>query len=402
MLNIKKIGILRETKTPVDRRVPITPVQAARLMAMYTGVQVCVQPSPDRAFRDDEYSRAGVMLKEDLSDCDLLMGVKEVKKETLIPGKPYLFFAHVVKKQAHNREMFGEIIRRKITLIDYEMLTDEKGIRVVAFGRWAGIVGAYHAIRAWGLRHGLYSIPQANTLSGMAELCRTLKSIKFEPVKILITGEGRVAGGVIEVMNCLGAQRVGKVEFLEKSFGGHVYCQLGPQDYTRHKSSPGFDFSHFAAFPEQYESAFVPFTRVADLYISAHFWDPKAPVLIGQEEILDPAFRIRVVADISCDVCGPIISTVRASSIEDPYYDFNLQSGLENKAFSDKSHVTVMAVDNLPGEMPRDSSESFGNTLLERVFPALLGHHEPDMIDRATIVKEGNITEKYQYLSDFV
>lgn len=402
MLNIKKIGILRETKTPVDRRVPITPVQAARLMAMYPGVQVCVQPSPDRAFRDDEYSRAGVMLKEDLSDCDLLMGVKEVKKEILIPGKPYLFFAHVVKKQAHNRELFREILNRGITLIDYEMLTDEKGIRVVAFGRWAGIVGAYHGIRAWGLRHGLFTLPQATSLSGMAELCRTLKTIKFEPVKILITGEGRVAGGVLEVMNCLGAQRVGKEEFLKNRFGGHVYCQLGPQDYTRHKEGRNFDFSHFASFPEQYESAFTPYTKVADLYISAHFWDTKAPVLIGYDEINNPDFRIRVVADISCDVCGPIISTVRASSIEDPYYDFNPQSGLENKAFTDKCNVTVMAVDNLPGEMPRDSSESFGNTLLERVFPALLGHHETHMIDRATIVREGKITEKYQYLSDFV
>jgi saccharopine dehydrogenase (NAD+, L-lysine-forming) len=402
MTKLLKIGILRETKHPAERRVPLTPAQAAQLQKVYPRVKIIVQKSKTRIFSDEEYKKEGIQIKENLEDCDWLIGIKEVDKEELMEGKNYLFFAHVIKKQAHNRELFLAILRKKVTLIDYELFTDEKGMRLVAFGRWAGIVGAYNGLRAWGIRHNRFELKPAYLSHSREELSEALFSIKKPALKILITGEGRVAGGVKEMLQCFGAMQIDPNEFISREFPVCVYCQIGPQHYAKHFSGKTFDFRHFALFPNEYHSTFLPFTRAADMLITAHFWDPASPAMIKMEDMQQPGFRIRIIADLSCDINGPIESTVRASSIEEPFYDFDPVEGKEKAAFSNERNITVMAVDNLPAELPRDSSESFGETLLTYIFPSIAGIEPTGLLDKATIVKNGEITERFRYLEDWV
>ena len=397
-----KIGILRETKHPAERRVPLTPHQAADLQKALPMLEIIVQTSKTRIFSDDAYRKAGIQVKEFLNDCDWIFGIKEVNKEDLIEGKTYLFFSHVIKKQAHNRELFSEMIRKKITLIDYELFTDANGLRLVAFGRWAGIVGAYNGLRAWGIREHRFELKPAYLCHTKDELCAALSLLKKPALKILITGEGRVAGGAMEILKCFGAERIEVKDFLTKEFPVPVYCLIGPQHYTEHISGCAFDFSHFARYPQEYRSAFLPFTRSADMLITAHYWDPAAPEMIRLEAMQQPGFRIHLIADISCDIGGPIDSTLRATTIEEPFYDFDPVEAREKPPFSHERHITVMAVDNLPAELPGDSSESFGETLLNYVFPTMSGAGNTSLIDKATILKEGRITERFSYLEEWI
>jgi saccharopine dehydrogenase (NAD+, L-lysine forming) len=402
MSRIMKIGILRETKHPAERRVPLSPSQAAKLQKSLPALKIIVQTSKTRIFSDEEYKKAGIQVKENLNDCDWLIGIKEVNKEELLEGKTYLLFSHVIKKQSHNRELFSEVVRKKITLIDYELFTDENGIRLVAFGRWAGIVGAYNGLRAWGIRHHRFELKPAYLCHSKDELFEALIPLKKPALKILVTGEGRVAGGVKEILHCFGAERIEVNDFLAKEFPIPAYCQIGPQHYANHISGHAFDLRHFALFPAEYRSAFLPFTRSADLLITAHYWDPASPRMICPEDMQLPGFRIHLIADISCDVNGPIASTLRASTIEEPFYDFDPFEGKEKAAFSNDRNITVMAVDNLPAELPRDSSEEFGETLLKHVFPAMTGTANTSLLDKATIVKEGEIADRFSYLKDWL
>jgi hypothetical protein len=326
------------------------------------------------------------------------VGIKEVNREDLLEGKNYLFFSHVIKKQAHNKELFAEIVRKKNTLVDYELLTDDKGTRLVAFGRWAGIVGAYNGLRAWGIRHHKFELKPAHQSHSFDILCKSLLMLEKLPLKILVTGEGRVAGGVLEILHCFGAEQIEVSDFLSKEFPVPVFCQIGPQHYTKHILGGSFDFRHFAMVPKEYHSAFMPFTRSTDMLITAHYWHPDSPEMLRLEDMQQPGFRIHLIADISCDVSGPIASTVRPSTIEEPFYDFDPIEGIEKPAFSSQRNITVMAVDNLPAELPKDSSEYFGETLMKYVFPILAGEESTTLIDRATIVYKGKITDRFSYL----
>lgn len=397
-----RLGILRETKTPPDRRVPLSPPQVIDLMERFPQVDVCVQPSSIRSFDDEEYRYLKLHMTEDLSPCDILIGVKEVDYTTFIEGKTYLFFSHVGKKQPYNRTMLQRAMQRKITLVDYEYLTDFQGRRIVAFGKWAGIVGAYNGLRARGLSTNAFELKPAHKCRDMEEMYAGLKKIELKPKKIVITGGGRVAMGAMETMRQLNIREVNHEEFLTKEFDEAVFCRLDPELYVRHVgNNNGFDYQHFFTHPDEYENIFTPYTKVADIYIACHFWDPKSPSLITREDMLAPDFKISVIADVSCDVDGPIASTIRASTIADPFYDYNPQTGDEEPAFSRIGNVTVMAVDNLPGELPRNASVDFGQGLLDNVFPHLFGHDDLDIIKRATIIEEGKLTGKFAYLADY-
>jgi len=398
-----KIGILRETKNPPDRRVPLTPPQIIALEELYPFVEFFVQPSDNRCYSDEEYDYLDIPLKEDLKDCDILLGVKEVDKRTFIPGKTYLFFAHVAKKQPHNREMFRVMSEKKIRLIDYEYLTTEKGQRVVAFGRHAGIVGAYNGLRARGIKTNKFKLKPAYQCHDLEEMWAGLRLIQFVPgIKILVTGEGRVASGAMETLSICNIVEVTPEEFLTKDFDIPVVCQIGPQHYTRNKKGLPFDFKDFTKNPCDYESAFLPFTKVTDIFITGHFWDPYSPVFFTSENMRSPDFRISIIADISCDVNGPIPSTIRVSTIADPFYAYNPRLETEEPAFSSPSNITVMAVDNLPGELPRDASLDFGKMLMKSVMYDILTQTESPMIERATILRDGNLTSAFSYLRDYL
>jgi len=396
-----KLCILKETKTSPDRRVPLTPDQVIHLKNRFGELDIVVQPSEIRCFSDAEYLGVGVTLENDLTACDILMGVKEVEINTLIPEKPYMFFSHTAKKQPYNRRLLQGISARKITLIDYEYLTDQSNVRLVSFGKWAGIVGAYNGLRAYGERYRLYLLRPAHTCYDLEEMKKELEKVNLPAIKILVTGGGRVAGGAMEIFSSLKIRKATPHEYFKQDFNEPVVCRIDPWDYVKRKDSAGFDLQHFFGHPEMYESTFKPYTKVTDLFIACHYWNPESPVFMTTSDMREPDFRISVIADVSCDINGPIPSTIRASSIEQPFYGYFPWTERETPPFDLRS-ITVMAVDNLPGELPRDASEDFGKMLMNKVMPALLGENDKGIIERATIIKEGKLTEKFSYLQDYL
>lgn len=397
-----KIGILREEKIPFDKRVPLTPVQCKYLLEENASLQLVVQPSPHRCYTDEEYQRQGVQLQEDLSGCDLLMGVKEVPVERLIPGRKYLFFSHTIKKQEHNRGLLKAVLNKHIELIDYECLVDREGHRVIGFGRYAGLVGAYNGIMAYGLKYGLFELKPAHRCHDKKELYKELESINLPNIKIVVTGGGRVANGALELLGVMGMRKVTAFEFLNYSFREPVYVQLHSRDYYKRKDGSPFTPEDFYRNPGSYECTFSSensFAGHCDLLIHCTFWDPRAPLLFTREEMREPRFRISVIADITCDINGSIPSTTRPSTIEDKFYGYNPDTEKIEEAFG-PSTITVMAIDNLPCELPRDASEGFGKHLMERVMPFLI-NSDDGLIARATITREGALTPAFAYLKDF-
>ncbi|MEM6736427.1 MAG: NAD(P)-dependent oxidoreductase [Bacteroidota bacterium] len=396
-----KIGLIREGKIPLDKRVPLTPLQAKQVKDRFD-VSLVVQSSQVRCFDDQNYADLGVEVVDAVDDCDVLLGVKEVPVAMLIPGKTYFFFSHTIKKQAYNRKLLNAILEKKITLIDWETLIDENGNRVIAFGRWAGIVGAYNGLWTYGQRYNLYSIRRANECFNYADLKTEYVKIQLPTIKIAITGGGRVAKGAIEVLLGIGIRQVTPHDFLEKTLNEPVFTQLNIRDYNKHKEGSDFRRSEFYSQPELYESDFGRYAKITDLLIACAFWDPAAPVLFHKEDIIRKDFNIKVIADITCDIEGSIPSTKKPSTIDDPIYDYNPSDDQVEQPLTDEANITVMAVDNLPCELPRDASESFGNEFIKNVLPALLGKDEKKTIEKATITKEGNLTKDYKYLQDFV
>lgn len=395
-----KIGVLREEKNPPDKRVPLTPLICSDLVIKNKDLEIVVQPSKIRCYSDEEYTAFGVPLQEDLSDCDVLMGVKEVPVEKLIPGKKYFFFSHTIKKQSHNQKLMRALIEKKIQMIDYETLTDKNHNRIIGFGRYAGVVGAYNGILGYGLKYDLFRIKPAHLCRDRAEMEEELKRVKLPNIKIALTGGGRVANGAIETLSALRIRKVTPEEFLMMSFREPVYCQLNPRDYVERPNDHNFDLNDFFKHPEHFTSKFPAFTKVTDLYISAHYWDPRSPKMFTKEDISAPDFHISVIADITCDMDGSVPSTTRASTISQPFYGYNMKNHKEDLPFN-KDTICVMAVDNLPCELPRDASDDFGKDLTERVLPHVFGEDPDGVIERASICKNGKLTPHFEYLSDY-
>lgn len=396
-----KVAILKETKTPPDKRVAIAPKQAIELLAKFDNVELFIQPSDIRAYKDSEYSDLGLNVVEDISHCDILIGVKEVHIPELIANKTYLFFSHTAKEQEYNRPLLQTFLNNNIKMLDHEYFTNEKGMRLVAFGNWAGLVGAYNGLMALGKRTGAFNLKRAVDCHDIQEVKEQLKNIKVPQRKFLITGGGRVAHGAMEILETAGIKQVSPEDFLNKDFDEAVYAQLDPQYYVERIDGSEFDLHHFFKNPKMYKSTFKPFTKVADVYVACHFWDEDSPKFITKEDYQDTDFNISVIADVSCDIADPIASTLRPSEIANPFYGYNKITGEEGEAF-DLNNITVMAVDNLPGEVPRDASVDFGKGLIDKVFPALFGEDSTRIIERATITENGKLGKHFQYLKDFV
>lgn len=397
----RKLGIIREGKEPADRRVPLTPEQCRDVHFRYPNVDLVVQRSPVRAFTDLEYEAAGVKLVDDLDDRDLILGVKEVPLEMLMPGKSYLFFSHTIKEQPHNRKLLHAVLERKITLIDHELLTNTSGERVLAFGYWAGVVGAYNAFRAWQLTHGGPSLKPAHACHDLEELEHHLHAFPLpKDLRIVMSGGGRVGKGAMGVLERAGVERVKPKEFLESSFAKPVYTTLGSADLYEREDGAPFDKAAFHHDPTGHRSRFLPYARRSQLYLACHFWDPRGPKILSADDLRDPLLTLDTIADISCDVGGPIDSTVRSTTIAAPFLGYDRASGKETEVGAANS-ITVMAVDNLPCELPRDASEAFGLDLMERVLPHLLLNDDEGMIDRATIARGGELTERFNYLEEY-
>ena len=394
------LGLIRETKNPPDRRVPLTPAQCRQLLNTHPNLDIVVQPSPIRCFDDSEYAAEGITVSEDLGGCNVLLGVKEVALDALMPGKTYFFFSHTAKEQPYNRGLLQDIVRKHIRLVDYEYLTRD-GARVVAFGRWAGLVGAYNGLRGLGLKSGRYNLKPANECFDLGEVLRELDKVSTGALRIAVTGGGRVAGGALEILDAARITGVEPADYLETGYDGPVYTRLDPWHYTRRSDGQAFSFEHFVAHPGEYESNFDPYGERTDLFIPCHFWDPDSPLMVRREQLESGQFPISLVADISCDIGEPIASTVRASTIADPFYGYDPASGKETGAF-EPGAVTVMAVDNLPGELPRDASADFGEALVRDVVPEILEQVDTGMLERATIASGGALTPPYAYLKNYL
>jgi len=396
-----KTGILRETKQPPDRRVPLTPHHVKELGTAYPDHQFTVQSSPIRVFSDEEYRKESVQVKDDLDNCDLLLGVKEVALDKFLPDKTYLIFSHTAKEQPQNQKLLQKLSALKCTLIDYEYLTHNE-VRVVAFGYWAGIVGAYNALLAYGLESGLYELKPPQECLDLDEMRKELLKVKYNrAMHIVITGEGRVASGASEILSAAGIQRVTPKDFLLHAGDENIYCHTGPQHYTRHFANKKFDFDHFIHHPGDYESNFTSFAHKANILVACHFWDNRSPHFFTTLDLQNPEFRIRLISDISCDIPGPIPTTLRTSIIDSPFYGVKRSDCTEIPAF-DPDQITVAAVDNLPSALPRDASEDFGDALVRSVIPHLLSEEDNEIIEGATILKEGKLTPKFSYLKNYL
>jgi alanine dehydrogenase len=397
-----KIGIIREEKVPMDWRVPLLPYQAKQLMEDYPNLEIYCQSSAIRCIKDEEYLKTGVPVVEDISHCDILLGVKEVPIPHLIPGKTYFFFSHTIKKQPYNRKLLQEILKRNIRLIDYETLTDQNNNRIIAFGRFAGIVGAYNGILTFGKKYDLFHLKRAKDLFDFENLKKELKKVILPPIKLLITGGGRVSKGAKEIMQELKIEEVTPEDYLNSSYSFPVFTQLRSQDYHYKKDGYAFDPEEFYKSPQLFGSDFVKYAKVTDILIAAAYWDINAPVLFKRENMLHPGFKIKVIADITCDIQGSIPATKQASTIDDPFYDYDPQTDQVKLPFQNPEHITVMAIDNLPGELSRDASESFGLQLMHGVMPAVLEGDPEGIIKKATITENGELTSRFSYLQDFV
>lgn len=396
-----KFGIIRERKNPPDKRVVLSPQLCQEVIQKFPEAQIIVEPSDIRVFSDQEYRDAGVEVAPKMEECDVLLGVKEVPIEALISNKKYFFFSHTIKKQPYNRNLLRAMLDKNIELYDHEVITNPKGQRLVAFGRYAGIVGAYNGIRAYGLKFDLFQLPKAENLKDQAELITELQKIKLPNIKILLTGRGRVGNGAKEMLDAMNLKKVNVAEYLHESFDEPVYCQIDASEYNKRKDGVRGNKADFFANPEEYKSNFFRFAKVTDFYIAGHFYGDGAPFLYTREDAKHPEFKIKVVADISCDIDGPVATTIQPSTIADPIYGYDPlnESVIDYKK---PNAIAVMAVDNLPAELPRDASNGFGEAFVKYVIPSFFTNDKEGVLKRARMTGKGKLTKGFNYLQDYV
>ncbi len=396
-----KFGIIKERKNPPDRRVVFSPEKLVELQEKFPDADVEVESSEIRVFSDDQYADVGLEVTEDVSDSDVMIGVKEVPVEALIPNKKYFFFSHTIKKQPYNRKLLQAILDKNIELYDHEVITKENGARLIGFGRYAGIVGAYNGFRAWGLKYNRFQLPKAETLPDQKALIDELNQVELSNIKIVLTGSGKVAHGAKEMLDAMNIPQVSVDEYLNKEFPHAVYCLIDVLDYNKRTDGQVLGRKDFYNHPEFYESDFMRFAEVTDYFIAGHFYGDGAPYLYTREDVKSPNFNIKLVADVSCDIDGPVATTIRPSTIADPIYGYDPQMESEID-FKDEKAITVMAVDNLPCELPKDASEGFGDLFLEHVIPAFFNGDKDGVLVRAKMTENGKLTNRYNYLQDFV
>ena len=397
-----KFALIKERKSPPDRRVVFSPKKCRNLLETFPDATIVVEKSEVRVFDDNLYKKEGIKLADDLLNCDVMLGVKEVPIKALIPHKKYFFFSHTIKQQPYNRELLQAILKNKIELYDHETIVKENGDRLIGFGRYAGLVGAYNTFRALGLRDELFSLPKVENLVDLSGMKAELDQIKLPVIKIVLTGTGKVAKGAKEILDYLKIKEVSVSDYLSEKYDEVVFCQIDVEDYNQRSDGNKFNKSEFFKNPVGYESNFMRFAKVTDMFIAGHFYGDNAPYLFTRDDAKHPDFKINLVGDISCDIDGPVASTLRASTIADPFYSYDPLSEKE-VYFKTKNTITVMAVDNLPCELPKDASEGFGTMFLSQVIPAFFNGDKDGVLQRAKITTaEGKLTERFSYLQDYV
>lgn len=396
-----RIGLIRERKKLPDNRVALTPAQCARIQATYPDIEIVVEPSPLRCYTDAEYQAEGIAMATDLTHCDILLGVKEVPEEYLIPGKTYLFFSHTKKKQPHNQPLMHALLAKQIRMIDYECLTYTDEQRILGFGLYAGIVGAHNAFLAYGRKWGLYQLPAAHTLHSYHDLIDAYGQLKLPNIKIVVTGSGKVAAGVLDVLARLNIEAVEPEDFLTHQYEYPVFVHLKGASLYARKDNGRFHRDDFHAHPEAYMCLFSSYVNQADVLMNGIYWEQRIARLFETPDIKRNDWRLSVIADISCDVDGSVPINYDSTTIANPVYGVHRKTLDRTAAYQPtRDTIDLMAVDNLPNELPRDASEYFGQNLKKYILPELL-KPESDIIDRATICHNGQLTSHYSYLADY-
>ncbi len=396
-------ALIKERKNPPDRRVVFSPRKCQEVIERFPNARIIVEASDTRVFPDDAYRAAGFEVLEDISEADVMLGVKEVPVEALIPGKKYFFFSHTIKKQPYNRRLLQAILENNIELFDHETIVNGNNRRLIGFGYFAGLVGAYNGFRALGIRDGLFELPKVEDLSDLNAVKRELDTITVPPMKIILSGSGKVTAGAKEILDHLGIREITTDEYLsQENFDEAVFCVIRVGDYNKRKDGGSFDKAGFYSDPSEYESDFLKYAKTSDMFISGHFYAEGAPFLFSRSDAKRPDFRINLVADVSCDVDGPIASTIRASTIARPFYGYDPYTEIETTLDAPNS-ISVMAVDNLPCELPKDASQGFGEMFLEHVMPAFFNGDKDSILHRAQITTgDGQLTERFAFLQDYV
>ena len=398
------IGIVRESRND-ENRTPLVPEHIKKYKESNPNINFIIQPSNSRCFSDEEYELCGAKINENLNECSIIFGVKEIDPNILINNRTYLFFSHTFKinKQQkniekHKKDLLLSILNKKITLIDYENIRGKNGTRCLGFGRFAGIVGCYNTLNLLLKVLGKQSLASAYKINDYERLVLNLKNLYFPKTKILVTGDGRVAKGVIELLNLTNIKAVSKKDFLEKKFDQPIFCNLETKDYVTNNSSTNFNLEHFIDNPQDYSSSALQYLKETDILISAHYWDPSSPKIFENED-LKVLQNLKIVGDITCDINGSVPTTIRSTTIEEPNYwieRYTLKEIDENN-----NGIAVMAVDNLPSELPRDSSTEFSEGIINEVLPFLLKEDDGRILN-GTITTDGSFLEKYNYLNDYI
>jgi alanine dehydrogenase len=397
-----KIGLIKEGKVPIDKRTALSPKNCVELLLKYPQLEIVVQPSKIRIYLDEEYKAMHIPLQEDLSDCDYIFGIKEIPISELMVGKTYCFFSHTIKKQVENQKLLRNLAEKKSTLIDYECVRDAKGNRLISFGHFAGLVGAYNTIKTYGHRYRLFELKPAHLCYDYAEMRLNFKKIKLKAIKIALNGGGNVSEGAVQLLEHLKIKQVNINDFLTKTYNFPVFCQIHSEHYNVKKGTNFFDKKEFYKNPELYSSDFIKFAQKADILIECAYWNPAAPRLFEKSQMRNNDFRIKVIGDITCDVNGSVPSTLKSTSIDNPVYDYNPFTEDLEIPYSNERNITVMAIDNLPCELARDASEDFGQQLITHFFSSIFGNDSENIIQNATILQNGKLTEKFQYLDDYL
>ena len=394
-----RIGLIKEGKTPADNRVALTPAQCKWIHKNAAHVKVVAQSSTARCFSDKEYVSAGVEVKDDLGDCDILLGIKEVPIDELIPGKTYLFFSHTKKKQPYNQKLFRAMLDKNIRLIDYECLEHEDGQRIIGFGFFAGVVGAHNGIMAYGNRTGLYKLDRVYKQRSFRELIHNYFGLRLPNVKIVVAGSGRVAHGLLEIMNLMGIHEVEPEDYLVRRFSYPVYTQLKGADLYVNKKTGKYNRQEFHEHPREYACKFLPYAAQTDILMNGVYWDKTVPRLFEKEDIKADDFIIKTIADVTDDKEGSVPINAGDQGIEDPIYGID-RITLQKTAPYLPDSIDIMAVNNLPNELPRDASRYFGEQLIKYVLDDLIKGGSP-IIEMATMTKGGQLTRHYDYLQGY-
>lgn len=430
------IGIRREDKNQWEGRVPLIPEHIEELTAQ-NDLQVFIQPSDIRAYSDAEYRKAGAIVQEDLSPCELIMAVKEIPLDFFEKNKTYMFFSHTIKGQDYNIPIIKKMSQLEDTLIDYETITNEKGRRLIFFGRFAGLAGMMDSFWALKKRYSQEGVElpiedfkptlEYNSLrkarKHYKKIGEQIKEYGFpdriSPVVVGISGYGNVSHGAQEILNLLPYEKIkaeNLKEFVESgNYSNHKVYKVvfKEEDMVQKKGGNGpFKLADYFQHPEKYESQFAQYLPYLTVLINAIYWDDRYPRLITKQdtrELYSDAAKLKVIGDISCDIEGAIESTVKITDPGNPVFVYDTEKEETVDGFDGNGPV-VLAVDNLPCEISRDSSRAFSDALMDLLPEIMDCEFEAEFenlkiarpIKKAIILYHGQLTPHYYYLNQYL